>query len=233
MKGTRCFKKIAALVMVFLMAWLFMPMGAHSYQVIINNSDPAIGADFQTTQMTYNVNENPFTVDIKTVYPLAGITVGAWPTVVADLFLYGQASGFIGAIPIVNHDGLISGELYAVTGVYTSDQMAAKNGISPADSSSGYIWGFGQVSMMANGVDQGMSGTWSQTPTGLAYLANNWYWSDLTPPGDYLSLQWATADCANSMIGNVVTTPIPAAVWLLGTGLVGLVGIRRRNQKVV
>ncbi|MGO9136293.1 MAG: VPLPA-CTERM sorting domain-containing protein [Syntrophales bacterium] len=30
---------------------------------------------------------------------------------------------------------------------------------------------------------------------------------------------------------NVVPTPIPAAVWLLGTGLVGLVGLRRKFQK--
>ena len=30
---------------------------------------------------------------------------------------------------------------------------------------------------------------------------------------------------------GISSTPIPATAWLLGTGIVGLIGIRRRNQK--
>jgi hypothetical protein len=30
---------------------------------------------------------------------------------------------------------------------------------------------------------------------------------------------------------EVTPTPIPAAAWLLGSGLLGLVGIRRRKEK--
>jgi hypothetical protein len=37
-----------------------------------------------------------------------------------------------------------------------------------------------------------------------------------------------TEDGAGTFAVQPVPTPIPAAVWLLGTGLVGLVGIRRR-----
>jgi hypothetical protein len=29
---------------------------------------------------------------------------------------------------------------------------------------------------------------------------------------------------------DVTPTPIPAAAWLLGSGLLGLIGIRRRNS---
>jgi hypothetical protein len=28
---------------------------------------------------------------------------------------------------------------------------------------------------------------------------------------------------------NVVHSPVPASVWLLGTGLLGLIGVRRRK----
>jgi len=35
----------------------------------------------------------------------------------------------------------------------------------------------------------------------------------------------------DSIIGTVNPTPIPAAVWLFGSGLVGLVGIRRRSNR--
>jgi hypothetical protein len=36
-------------------------------------------------------------------------------------------------------------------------------------------------------------------------------------------------DASNS--GDVNVVPIPAAAWLLGTGLLGLVGLRRRQRK--
>jgi hypothetical protein len=32
--------------------------------------------------------------------------------------------------------------------------------------------------------------------------------------------------------GSVTATPIPTAAWLLGTGLIGLVGIRRRMTAI-
>ncbi len=46
--------------------------------------------------------------------------------------------------------------------------------------------------------------------------------------GDYVTLGY-TVSCANDVIlERISTTPIPGAVWLLGTGLLGLVGLRSR-----
>jgi hypothetical protein len=60
----------------------------------------------------------------------------------------------------------------------------------------------------------------------------------LNPKGQFAGLfNWALADASfldSSITYQSVTvnqTPIPAAVWLLGSGLVGLVALRRRMKK--
>lgn len=42
------------------------------------------------------------------------------------------------------------------------------------------------------------------------------------------NFKWITPMTGQAEFQGQVTTPIPAAVWLLGSGLVGLIGIRRR-----
>jgi len=67
----------------------------------------------------------------------------------------------------------------------------------------------------------------------LVTLATGW------GTGQTLALRWVDDNAENvspdQIIGldnvNVSSVPIPGAVWLLGSGLVGLVGIRRRMQK--
>jgi len=57
--------------------------------------------------------------------------------------------------------------------------------------------------------------------------------------GQNLTLRWVDDNAVNispdQVIGldnvNISTVPIPAAIWLLGSGLVGLVGVRRRMRK--
>lgn len=48
--------------------------------------------------------------------------------------------------------------------------------------------------------------------------------------GDWntFNLFWGTATCANDSIAGYV--PIPATVWLLASGLIGLAGLRRRTR---
>jgi hypothetical protein len=83
-------------------------------------------------------------------------------------------------------------------------------------------------------IPQGSLGT-----LGYLSLARNATIALSTPwgTGQNLYLRWVDDNAQglspDNIIGlnNVVVTPIPAAVWLLGTGLVGLVVIRRRRRK--
>ena len=41
---------------------------------------------------------------------------------------------------------------------------------------------------------------------------------------------WAGRDFAFRLEDGVIATPLPAAVWLFGTGLLGMAGMARRKQ---
>ena len=67
---------------------------------------------------------------------------------------------------------------------------------------------------------------------------NEWYVVDVTNDGGVWAASWGVMDVDDGdnppYLGAWVTTssvPIPAAVWILGSGLIGFVGIRRRLNK--
>lgn len=99
--------------------------------------------------------------------------------------------------------------------------------------------------MWIGGSDATTEGTWTWT-NGDAWFYTNWWGGEPNNVGgedylayDYRGSSWAWNDAPNDVHGvyssvpvsgylveNVV--PVPAAVWLLGSALLSLAGIRRR-----
>jgi len=76
----------------------------------------------------------------------------------------------------------------------------------------------------------------------LDYILDEWTWVDLTELGPVYGLEFSLSSSdggsgysmntpAYFAMDNLTTSqvPVPAAVWLLGSGLIGLIGIRRRK----
>ena len=83
---------------------------------------------------------------------------------------------------------------------------------------------------VSGGVDLGIPGPWSSPQVGSAtltvsqetnLLSGNWYVNVHT-------LDFPGGEIRGQVIVNPV--PIPAAVWLFGSGLLGLIGIARRKK---
>ena len=85
---------------------------------------------------------------------------------------------------------------------------------------------------VSGGVDLGIPGPWSSPQVGFAIL-------DASQETNLLSGNWYvnvhTSDFPGGEIrGQVIVNPvpIPAAAWLFGSGLIGLIGLSRRKQSV-
>jgi len=229
------------LVICLLAAVCFMivPISGQAY-TISDPSNDRIG-DLPFESFGINVNNyftGPISIELFTNYPLTGYSVSGWATMPADLFIkeitpkYGGT--FFWAIPLVAHDGFVPGTMYAVPdgGWRVSDDLDPSGG-------TGYIYNHNvPVQMTTVGNNYGWTSFGGGTVTASTLGGNPSFKINLlgNPPNIYQddpagtwTLTWGTATCANDVVTGTVPTPIPAAFWLLGSGLLGLVGIRRRN----
>jgi len=72
------------------------------------------------------------------------------------------------------------------------------------------------------------------------YIIDEWTWVSLAMLGPVVGLefdlsssdvgQWGMNTPAYFAMDDMNAVPVPAAVWLLGSGLIGLVGLRRRQS---
>jgi hypothetical protein len=96
------------------------------------------------------------------------------------------------------------------------------NGI-PAINMGGTAWGAGFTSGVANITWSGVYGT--------AYTLDYHATVPLGDPSNFGGVQYALHLVGIVNEAQVSAVPVPAAVWLFGSGLLGLVGIARRKKK--
>jgi len=168
------------------------------------------------------------------------------------MLLSGQASAYICTgtgnefvDPLCNHD-----EITADLGEPFDDTLLAKDDApdSPGFGTGSDAYGLLEVTQTANTADGTVIFTYTgQTPQVIVEKADGWYsvynWltqiTDLGSDTYSLVREFGNFNCnaqgincgaGTSHVSAYGVVPVPAAVWLFGSGLLGLVGIARRKK---
>jgi hypothetical protein len=229
-------KKALFLSLVLAVGLGFFANGAWAYTIYdAPNDGIGSGNGFESyginvLNYTPGVYSGAISFQLFTDYPLGGVTVGAWQTQAADLFIketyYGQ--DYLWAIPLVNHGNFTAGTMYAV-GTYK-----VSNDFEPLGGGYTYnpnimVW----IDTIGTNYGQTQFGGGTVTWNGIG-TNPNWQVDLITgglfqdDPNGVFCLTWGTSTCANDVVQGCV--PIPGAMVLLGAGMVRLAAYSRRKR---
>jgi len=200
---------------------------------------------FGVDRMEIKLEDKLLTIDIYSYY---FDNIGKYETSLGDLFISNDGWNPYGDAPYVNDNstngedweyafhinrdaqGNLTGALY--------DIQNAQDHIVLSSAPSGYIYRVGQeVLVNTNGLNSVASGNVNivDVPnSGLDYLSISFDISALhMKPGDLMGLHWGMS-CGNDVIEGAFDpgiVPEPSTVFLIGIGLLGVLGIGRKRMK--
>ncbi|OGO78510.1 MAG: hypothetical protein A2Y23_00015 [Clostridiales bacterium GWB2_37_7] len=212
-----------------------LPGGHASYAYSINNSGQAVG--YSTT----SIYDGP---SYATLYGNGQVTnlggLGGSQSAAFSINNSGQAVGFAytGGDNGTAHAALFSNGNVVDLGTLPGegDNFSFANSINNSGLAVGYaqnysptgVWGTGRAVVYSNGTATDLNS--------LVDAANGWnltYASDINDLGQIVGKGILNGHETAFLLtpDSVATTPIPAASWLLGSGLIGLFGFRKRQRK--